>query len=146
VKLNPAGFDLIKQFEGLRLEAYRCPAGVWTIGYGHTGDVREGMKITEHQADPILDVDLDIFERGVKSMLTVPLNENQFSALVSLAFNIGLGAFRDSTLLKRVNAGLPNAAAKEFSRWVHAKGKVLPGLVSRREAEAKLFLKPVNLA
>lgn len=146
MKLNLAGFELIKSFEGLRLEAYQCQAGKWTIGYGHTGDVKKGDRITEHQADAILDVDLDRFERGVSTYVKVPVNENQFSALVSLAFNIGLPAFAESTLLRRLNAGLPLQAAKEFDKWVYVAGKPNKGLARRRAAERELFARPVNLA
>lgn len=142
MKTNAAGRELIKRFEGLRLKAYLCPAGKWSIGYGHTGDVAEGQAITEHQAEAILDVDLERFERGVGRVLDWPATENQFSALVSLAFNIGLPAFSNSTLLDKLNAGCgAREVADQFGRWVRGGGHTLQGLVSRRAAEAELFLK-----
>ncbi len=144
--INEAGLKIIKEAESCRLEAYKCPAGKWTIGWGHTGtgtilDVKPGDKITQHQAESILAVDLQRFELGV-GMLTrnAKPNSNQFSALVSFAFNVGLDALERSTLLKRFLEGAPNAAAAQFARWIHADGRVLPGLVKRRAAEAKLFL------
>lgn len=146
MKTNAAGVALIKRWESLRLDAYLCPAGVWTIGYGHTGDVQRGQRITEHQADVILAHDLEVFERGVEELTRgVTLNENEFSALVSFAFNVGLGALEKSTLLKLLRArALPFAVAAEFKKWVHANGKVLPGLEKRRASEAVLFLEPVR--
>jgi lysozyme len=143
MKTNAAGVELIKNAEGLRLESYLCPAGVWTIGYGHTKDVLPASKITAHQADAILEVDLDRFEREV-SALAPGANENEFSALVCFAFNLGAAALRGSTLLKKFLAGDKAGAAAEFMKWQYAAGKVLPGLVKRRAAERELFLKPVG--
>lgn len=140
-KINAGGLDIIKRFEGLKLKAYKCPAGVWTIGWGHTGDVKPGATITAHQAEAILDADLDRFELGVDK-LAPGLPSNQFSALVSFSFNVGLEALAKSTLLKKLKSGGPLAAAPEFAKWVRAGGKVLPGLVKRREAERQLFLTP----
>ena len=137
--INDAGRQIIMDAETLQLEAYRCPAGVWTVGYGHTGDVQPGDRVTEHQAEVILEFDLKRFEEGV-TKLAPRVNANQFSALVSLAFNIGLGALAKSTLLKEANAGRVLNAANEFGKWVHGGGKVLPGLVKRRAAERALFL------
>ena len=108
-------------YEGLRLSAYKCQAGVWTIGYGHTKAVTKGDVITEEKAEELLLDDLSIFEKGVSSLVKVELNENQFSALVSLAFNIGLGNFQKSTLLRLINAGDFPSASKEFTRWSYAK-------------------------
>ena len=146
MKTNEAGLSLIKSFEGLRLKAYKCPAGVWTIGYGHTGkDVKPGMIITEEQAEEYLRQDLERFEKGVDDLVEVDINENQYSALVSLAYNIGLGNFKKSTLLKLINKGNQNeleAVHSQFKRWVYANKKVLPGLVKRREAEFKLYSTP----
>jgi lysozyme len=136
--MNDRGLKLIMEHEGCRLEAYRCPAGVLTIGYGHTGDVREGQRITQHQAEAILSVDLDFYERRV-SELVPAANENQFAACVSLAFNVGVKAFESSTLLRLFKQGKTLAAAGEFAKWTHVNGKVLPGLVKRRAAEAELF-------
>lgn len=142
MRANQRAIDLIKKYEGLRLKAYKCPAGIWTIGYGHTGDVKPGDVITEHQADAILDVDLDKFERGVLTLLGVatPFTENEFSALVSFAFNLGLAALEKSTLLKKFRAGDKAGAAAEFLQWKYAAGRVLPGLVKRRVEERALFL------
>lgn len=102
MKTNKAGVDIIKKYEGLRLDAYKCPAGVWTIGYGHTGDeVVEGIRITKDQAEKLLEDDLEKFEERVSRMLgLIPSNENQFSAMVSLGYNIGLGAFKTSSVLR----------------------------------------------
>jgi len=138
VRINAAGRELIKRFEALRLEAYLCPAGVWTIGWGHTGDVKPGQRITEHQAEAILDVDLDRFERRVAKVCP-RATENQFSACVSLAFNIGEMAFQGSTLARKLNAGDVAAASSEFPKWNKSGGKVLPGLIRRRAAERALF-------
>lgn len=140
-RINHAGRDLIKKWEGLRLKAYKCPAGVWTIGYGHTGDVKKGDVITEHQAEAILDVDLDKFERGAENLLDVQVSDNEFAALVSFAFNLGVGALGRSTLLKLVNAGDKVGAGAQFMKWTYAAGKVVPGLVKRRAAERELFLR-----
>jgi lysozyme len=140
---NAAGVALIKRFETFQSKAYLCPAGVPTIGYGHTGtDVRLGQTITEHQADVILALDLERFERGVTELVAgVDVTENQFAALVSLAFNIGLDALGKSTLLRKLRTGAPaREVAAEFERWVHASGKRLRGLELRRDAERALFL------
>lgn len=141
--INAAGLALIKSFEGCQLTAYRCPAGVWTIGYGSTGpQVIPGKKITQLEAEGLLRSDLKRFEQGV-SALGVELNENQFSALVSLAFNIGVENLRRSTLVKDLRAGDFASAADQFLVWDKAHGRSLPGLVRRRAAERKLFLAPV---
>ena len=141
MKMNAAGRELVRRFEGLRLEAYRCPAGVLTIGYGSTGPhVRTGMIITPGEADRLLDKDLSRFEVGVEAMLCgVPTTEDEFSAMVSLAFNIGLGNFATSTLLKRHKAGNKVGAANSFLSWVYANKQKLKGLVARREAEKELY-------
>ena len=140
MSISPAGIALSQAHEGLRLTAYRDAGGVWTIGYGSTGGVRRGMTITRDQAVLRLYHDLDTAESAVNSRVTVPLSQPQFDALVSLVFNIGGGAFRKSTLLQKLNAGDYAGAANEFNRWVKAKGRVLPGLVTRRAAERALFL------
>lgn len=142
MRLNQEGIDLIKQFEGLELEAYICPAGKATLGYGSTGpDIKLGMKWTKEQAEERLKNDLGTFSKGVRNLIKVVLNENQFSAVVALAYNIGLGNFKSSTLLKKLNASDFAGAAAEFERWNKGGGKVLKGLVKRREAEKALFLK-----
>lgn len=135
------GLKFIKQFEGLRLQAYKCPADRWTIGYGHTADVSANDVITEAQANSLLCQDVAESERAVNQYVHVPLTQSQFDALVSFVFNLGVGNFRTSTLLKKLNAGDDDGAAQEFGRWIHAGGKALPGLVRRREAERALFLK-----
>jgi lysozyme len=142
MKINDKGLALVRRFEGLRLEAYRCPAGVLTIGYGSTGPhVRTGMVITPGEAERLLDKDLARFETGVEAMLCgVPTTEDEFSAMVSLSFNIGLGAFATSTLLKRHKAGNKTGAANSFLSWVFANKVKLKGLVARREAERDLYL------
>jgi lysozyme len=133
------GRQIIMDAEGLRLEAYRCPAGVWTIGYGHTGDVKEGQKITKHMAEVILEYDLTRFEQAV-TRLAPKATGPQFSAMVSLCFNIGITAFEGSALLRLFRAGDLAGAAVQFDRWVYSGGKVLPGLVKRRAAERALFV------
>jgi lysozyme len=142
VNINAAGLDLIKKFEGCKLKAYRCPAGVWTIGFGHTSkSVKQGQTISQHQADTILASDIEKFEEGVADLTSkTTLTENQFAACVSLAFNIGITRFASSTLYKKLMKGDVEGAAKEFSKWTLAGGKRMPGLVKRREAEMALFL------
>lgn len=140
--IGPKGLALIKRSEGLRLKAYRCPADVPTIGYGSTGPhVHMGMTITEAEAEALLLKDLGRFERGVAEM-GGEMTPGQFSALVSFAFNLGLNALRKSTLLKKHLAGDHAGAAAEFSKWVNAGGKRLPGLVTRRADEAALYRLP----
>lgn len=144
MKTNEAGLEIIKSEETLQLKAYKCPAGVWTIGYGHTGDVKPGDKITEHQADVILAHDLERFERAVERLAPDWINANQFSALVSFTFNVGEAALERSSLLKKLKQKAPKAAALEFEKWVFGGGKKLPGLVRRRAREAKLFMTAVQ--
>jgi lysozyme len=142
VRTNAAGIALIKQFEGVRLKAYKCPAGIWTIGYGHTGpDVREGMEINEREAEQYLIGDLLRFEHGVEECLDgVPASFNQFSAMVSLAYNIGGGAFNKSSVLRYHRQGDHKLAAEAFLLWNKAAGRILPGLTKRRMAERGLYL------
>lgn len=139
-KINQAGLELVKQFEGLRLSAYICPAGVPTIGYGSTKGVKMGDCITKAEAEALLIQDLERFEKAVNKAVKVPLTANQFSALVCFAFNVGIGAFQDSTLLRVLNQSDYAAAANELLRWNKGGGKVLPGLTRRRQAERALFL------
>ena len=146
MKLSKVGIDLIKSFEGCYLKAYKCPAGVWTIGWGTTEPIdgvkpHEGMVITQKQADELLIKNLNGYENAVNEYVTYSINQNQFDALVSFAYNCGNGALKTSTLLKKLNAGDVHGAANEFLRWNKANGKVLNGLTRRREAERKLFLK-----
>jgi lysozyme len=138
--MNPA-IPLIKEFEGCKLKAYKCPADVWTIGYGHTDGVKEGDEITQQEADRLLASDVELFTIGVKRLVNSDIGRNQLGALTSFAFNLGLGNLRHSTLLRLVNADNFLAASKEFGKWVKANGQVLSGLVRRREAERQLFLK-----
>lgn len=136
---SPKGIALIKEFEGLRLKAYQCPGGVWTIGYGHTAGVKSGMVITEAQAEEYLKADLIVFERYLNG-LGLALNQNQFDALVSFIYNVGTGNFSSSTLLRKVRANpQDNSIMDEFLRWVYSKGRVLPGLQRRRLDEMKLY-------
>lgn len=144
MNLSSNGLNLIKKFEGCVLKAYRCSANVLTIGYGHTKDVKEGMTITKAQAEKYLKQDVKWAVKAVNTYVKVPLNQNQFDALVSFTFNCGLGALRNSTLLKLLNQKKYSKAAEQFDLWVHANGKVVKGLVNRRKAEKKLFLKPVK--
>ena len=139
MKTSPKGIALIKEFEGLRLKAYKCPGGVWTIGYGHTAGVKSGMLISKAQAEEYLKADLIAFERYLNG-LGLALNQNQFDALVSFIYNVGAGNFSNSTLLRKVRANpQENSIMDEFLRWVYSKGRVLPGLQRRRLAEMKLY-------
>lgn len=140
MKTSPKGIALIKEYEGLRLGAYLCSAGVLTIGYGHTGGVKEGDLITEQKAEQLLQDDLKKFENGVLRLVRVPLTQNQFDALVSFAFNLGVGNLGKSTLLKMLNDRDYKGAAGQFIRWNKAAGKELAGLTRRRIAESELFL------
>jgi len=147
---NQAGIELIKEFEGLRLRAYLCPANVPTIGYGTTvyptgRKVQMGEQITAEQAEEYLRSDLRAFERNAQSMLRVSVNENQFAALVSFSYNVGSQALRRSTMLRFINDNRFADAAGEFARWNMAAGKPLAGLTRRRTAERELFLKPVAI-
>lgn len=142
MRVGDAGFNLIRDFEGLRVEAYKCPAGVWTIGYGHTGpDVYKGLRITPERACRLLEQDLEKFETGVAEALGgAPTTQNQFDALVSFAFNCGLGAFRKSAVLRLHRAGRYKLAAAALLLWVKGGGRTLPGLLRRRNAERRLYL------
>ncbi|WP_336038668.1 lysozyme [Acinetobacter calcoaceticus] len=145
MSLSLGGIDLICNFEGLKFRAYDDGNGVWTIGYGTTRypngkRVSEGDRCTLDQAKAYMQHDLKIFERAVNSFVKVPLKQNQFDALVSLTYNIGVDAFKNSTLLKKLNLGDYKEAANQFDVWVNAGGKRLQGLVNRRAIEKKLFL------
>lgn len=139
-KTSAKGLALIKKYEGLRTNAYLCPANVWTIGYGHTKGVSKGMMISHEDAEKLLEKDLRHFEVAVSSAVKVPINQNQFDALVSFTFNVGVGAFGGSTLLRLLNRKHYISAAEQFLRWTRGGGKVLPGLVKRRKEEYELFL------
>lgn len=148
--INTATVNLVKEFEGLRLQAYQDSVGVWTIGYGTTAAAgvgiapKAGMKITEAEADRYLRAGLEKFAANIAPLITVPVSGNEFGACLSLAYNIGPGAFGKSTVLRRLNAGDRVGAADAFAMWTKAGGKVLAGLTRRRAAEAKLFLTPEN--
>lgn len=140
LSISTAGMQLIASFEGCRLQAYLCPAKVWTIGYGHTGGVRAGQKITQVEANQLFAKDLERFEDSVTKLVRVPLTQGQYDALVSLCYNIGCEAFRKSTLLKSLNEGKYKSAALQFHRWVNGNGQKLPGLVRRRNEEYDMFM------
>ena len=141
--INPAGEGIVKTHESCKLRAYRCPAGIWTAGWGSTGkDITPVTVWTQEYADRRLREDLESAEQCVERCVEVELSDNEFSALVSLVFNIGCGAFRTSTLLRKLNAGDRTGAQNEFHRWTKSKGRELAGLVTRRAAEAKLFGAP----
>ena len=140
MKTSQAGKDLIISFEGIRLEAYKCPAGVWTIGVGSTQPtVSPGEVITKPEAMARFDRDLVKFENAVDRLVKVPLTQNQFDALVSFTFNVGEGALSKSTLLKKLNRGEYAAVPAELMKWTKGGGKELPGLVRRRRAEAAMW-------
>lgn len=137
---SAAGLAFTRHFEGLRLNAYPDAAGVWTIGYGHTGPaVHQGLTITEHQAEVFLECDIAGAVTGVNRLVTAAIFQNHFDALVDFAFNLGVAALSGSALLRYVNAGDFAAATAEFPRWDHVKGRIIPGLLQRRQAEAALF-------
>lgn len=141
MKTSQEGLDLIKKFEGCRLTAYKCPSGVWTIGYGHTKGVKRGHRITLEDANEYLKKDIKVYEKSVSELTLRPLNQNQFDALVSFCYNCGVNAFKNSTLLKKLNKGDYEGVANEFPRWNKSNGKVLNGLAKRREAERQLFMR-----
>ena len=134
------GLALIKKFEGCELKAYQCSAGVWTIGYGHTKDVVEGMEITQEQAEQMLVDELHEYESYINKYVTVALSQNQFDALVSWVYNRGPANLSASTMLKVLNSGEYEDVPAQMIRWNKAGGKVLEGLIRRREAEACLFV------
>jgi lysozyme len=146
--INKATIELIKEFEGLRLEAYKCSADVWTIGYGTTGragvgiDPMSGTVITEAEAEYYLEKTMADFSAQIRGAITAPINENEFGAFVSLAYNIGPAGFKRSSALRHFNAGDKSRAAASIELWNKAGGKVLAGLVRRRKAEVALFQTP----
>ncbi|MGD9724718.1 MAG: lysozyme [Pirellulales bacterium] len=149
MKLSDEGLRLIKSFEGYHTKlkdgsciAYRCPAGVWTLGWGCTEGVREGMIWTQKEATEALRREIAKFESAVEQAITRPMSQNQFDAMVSLAYNIGAAGFKRSSICRLFNKGDVLGAAKAFELWNKGGGRVLPGLVSRRKREAALFLKP----
>ena len=144
MRMSAAGLATVKEFEGLRLKAYKCPAAVWTIGYGHTSAagnpiVTPEFVITKDEAEEILERDMVQYEDGVKKLVKVEITQGQFDALVDFAYNAGVGALQKSTLLKKVNAEKFDEVPAEFMKWTKGGGKELPGLVRRRRAEVKLW-------
>ena len=139
MKTSAEGLSLIKKFEGCELYAYQCSAGVWTIGYGHTKDVEPGMQITKEDADEMLVEELHEYESYINDFVTAPLSQNQYDALVSWVYNLGPTNLSQSTLLRELNQGNYNGVPSEIRRWNKAGGKVLDGLVRRREAEALMW-------
>jgi len=144
-QVSEQGLALIRRFEGCRLTAYKCPAGVMTIGYGRTGtmdgqSITEGVTITQEKAEALLREDVARFAKGVEDLLSRPATQGQYDAMVSLAFNIGINGFRESTVRARFNAGQIPGAAEAFILWVKAKGMMLEGLVRRRAAEIVRFM------
>jgi lysozyme len=154
MKINEATFDLVRKWEGFKARAYYCPAGVLTIGFGTTNRaqlpgvrITEGLEITRAQGEEWLRAGLEKFGASIRPLITAPINENEFGAFVSLAYNIGIGGFRGSSALRHFNAGDKAKAAAAIKLWnkatVNGKRQVLRGLVNRREEEVALFLKPV---
>lgn len=150
MNINPATRALIRRFEGCRLIAYQCSAKVWTIGWGSTfyedgSAVKQGDVITQERADRLFVILLDQFASQVRPLITARVNDNQFGALLSFAYNAGVGALRRSTLLRLVNANPANPAIRlEFGKWNKAGGQVLNGLTRRRTAEADLYFTPIQ--
>lgn len=141
MKISPAARAAIFNFEGCRKQAYLCSAGVPTLGVGHTRGVKLGQSCTEQQAQSWFTDDLADAEAAVEHLVTVPLTQGQFDALVSFAYNLGAGNLKNSTLLRYINEGRTNAAAAQFKLWCHAGGKVVEGLVRRRAWETDSFLR-----
>lgn len=139
--ITQEGLDLIKSFESCRLKAYQDIVGIWTIGYGDTQNVTPGMEITQQEADQRLLDRLSQFKIDLLPLLPGSMNNNQFSACMSLAYNIGIESFKKSLLLRCCQKYNFEDASKQFANWCHAGGKIVPGLVRRREAERLLFLK-----
>ena len=139
MKISQEGLSLIKKFEGCKLESYQCAAGVWTIGYGSTSGINEGMEISQEQAEDLLLEDVAVFEEAVNKAVEVPLEQYEFDALVSWTFNLGPSNLNSSTMLKVLNENKKNEVPAQMRRWNKANGETLQGLVRRREAESLLF-------
>ena len=139
MKISLEGLSLIKKFEGCKLQAYYCSGGVLTIGYGHTGGVKETDVITQEEADKLLKGDVLRFEKYVEDNVKVELDQSQFDALVAWTFNLGVGNLKSSTMLKKLNNGEFESVPFEMRRWNKAGGKTLNGLIRRRQAESLLF-------
>ena len=139
MKISQEGISLIKKFEGCEYNAYKCAADVLTIGYGHTKDVKEGDLVTQQEAENLLTKDLEEFEGYVLDAVEMPMSQHQFDAMVSWTFNLGPSNLKASTMLKVLNNGAYEDVPAQIKRWNKANGKVLEGLIRRREAEALLF-------
>ena len=141
MNISDNGLNAIKRYEGCRLTAYQDVKGVWTIGYGHTGDVYYGETITQAEADALFRNDIQKFVDGVNRLLgSTRVNQNQFDALVSFAYNCGLTALKNSTLLRKVKANPHDPTIKdEFKKWVYSGGKYIQGLANRRASESELY-------
>lgn len=140
MNISKDGISFIQRHEGCLLTAYRCPAGVWTIGYGHTSNVRQGMHITPDQAEAYLRQDLKVVETSLSTAVKCALTQNQYDALCSFIFNVGCGAFLRSTLLRKVKADPSDPTiADEFLKWNKSGGRVLAGLTERRNDERNLY-------
>ena len=145
-RINAEGLAFIKQWEGLRLDAYKCSASVWTVGYGHTATAKEGMKISQVEAERLLYQDLALFEGAVSRAVDVKLSDNQFAALVSWAYNVGIRAMQTSSLISKLNQGNYAAVPGELARWNKVGGRVNKGLSNRRAAEAGLWARGAFVA
>tara|TARA_R100001443_G_scaffold24308_1_gene36604 strand:- start:6788 stop:7231 length:444 start_codon:yes stop_codon:yes gene_type:complete len=139
MKISQEGIALIKKFEGCKLEAYQDSVGVWTIGYGHTKDVKEGDKINQDEAENLLTEEMPEYEGYIEDLVKVSLSQCEFDALCSWVYNLGPTNLKESTLLQVLNEGKYNEVPTQIKRWNKAGGQVLEGLVRRREAEALLF-------
>lgn len=138
---SPNAYNMIKKFEGLRLKAYKCSAGKYTIGYGHTYNVKPDDIITVEEAEKYLIEDVGFVYCELSKLIKIELNQNQVDALTSFVYNVGIGNFGSSTLLKKINSSKLDEVPPQFLRWVYAGKKILNGLVKRRKAEAELFIK-----
>jgi lysozyme len=139
MQISQEGLALIKKFEGCELEAYKCPAGVWTIGYGHTKDVKEGDKINKDEADYLLQEEMIEYESYINDMVDVDLNQSQYDSMCAWVYNLGPSNLGSSTMLRVLNEGKYDEVPQQMKRWNKANGEVLDGLIRRREAEALLF-------
>jgi|TARA_R100000084_G_scaffold62983_2_gene27216 lysozyme len=139
MEISQEGLSLIKKFEGCKLESYQCAAGVWTIGYGSTSGISEGMEISQQRAEALLLEDVAVFEEAVNKAVEVPLEQYEFDALVSWTFNLGPANLNSSTMLKVLNENKKNEVPAQMRRWNKANGETLQGLIRRREAESLLF-------
>ena len=139
MQISQEGLALIKKFEGCELEAYKCPAGVWTIGYGHTKDVKEGDKINKDEANYLLQEEMIEYESYINDMVDVDLNQSQYDSMCAWVYNLGPSNLGSSTMLRVLNEGKYDEVPQQMKRWNKANGEVLTGLIRRREAEALLF-------